>query len=275
MNKILFLSLIFSNLTWGAESVITPDFKNNAPVIEQALRVEKTKALALKGDGKKQYDMAYYYHHGTYVEKNLVKAKEWYLLAATSEDTTVRNKIARLYEIGTILPKDDKKAFEHYRFSAEKGDAAAQGNLSVFYWQGRGVDKNLNAGVQWAEKAALQGHLKSKLNLGAFYNSTLDGEPDRNKALKWFRSAADQGSHLGSLETGKIYLKLQQYEKAHKYLSESADLNNAEAMLLLAMIYAKGLGLPANQDKSIILLTESKRLGNKQAATILEKFDKY
>lgn len=268
------MALLFLTFSWAAESASSSDVKVETSMFDDALSLEQTKALALKGNGKKQYDMAYYYHHGTYVQKNLAKAKEWYLLAAGSEDTGVRNKIARLYQLGAVLEKDDKKAFEHYLFSAKKNDTDAQGNLAVLYWQGVGVPKNLNKGLKWAVKAAQQGNIKAKLNLGAFYNSTIEGKPDHIKSLEWYQSAAEQGSHLGSLEAGKLYLKSRQYNKAHKYFAESADLNNSEALLLLAMMYSKGLGLPADQDKSITLLQESKRLGNKQAENILVKFNK-
>lgn len=277
MAKTLLTTVLLTNITWAADPIedklINPDIKLKSTLYEEALGVEKTKELALKGDGKKQYDLAYYYHHGTYVEKDLAKAKEWYLRAATTENTQVRNKIARLYQIGVVLPKDDVKAFEHYSYSAENGDANAQGNLAVLYWQGVGIEKNIPKGIEWAEKAAAQGSIKAKLNLGAFYNSTVSGQPDTNKALKWYQSAAEQGSHLGSLAAGKLYLKLQQFDKAHYYLSESADLYNSEAMLLLAMVYAKGLGLPVNQEKSIALLKESERLGNEDAGKILAKFN--
>lgn len=275
MLTLMLMLVLCSTITFADDSDIDIDADTTAKssLFEQSLGFEATKALAMKGDGKKQYDLAYYYHHGTYVEKDLAKAKQWYLAAATTENTTVRNKIARLYELGVVLPKDDKKAFEHYLFSANKGDANAQGNLAVLYWQGKGVKKDLKIGINWAEKAALQNNLKAKLNLGAFYNSAISGGPSIEKSLKWYHSAAEQGSHVASLASGKLHLKLQQYTKAHEYFSKSADLNNSEALLMLAMIYAKGLGLPADQPKSIILLKQSKELGNKEAAAILAKFN--
>ncbi len=64
-----------------------------------------------------------------------------------------------MYEYGRGIQKDDVKAFEWYSKAAAQGDPSAQFNLGLMYLNGQGVQKDDIKAFEWYSKAAAQGHL--------------------------------------------------------------------------------------------------------------------
>jgi uncharacterized protein len=68
------------------------------------------------------------------------------------------------------IEKDYIKAVEWYTKAAEQGNADAQNNLGNRYYNGEGVEKNYEKAVEWFTKAAEAGNTKALRNLRNYYH---------------------------------------------------------------------------------------------------------
>lgn len=235
----------------------------------------KTTALAAaKGDEKQQYNLAHYYATGIGVEKNLPKAIYWYHISEKAKDPGVRYKIGRLYEVGTVLEQNLEKSFEHYLYSAVNGDPFGQTNLSLMYFYGKGTKKNIKQGIYWAEKAANEGFINAQLNLAMLYSSDAMKVQNKEKAIFWYKKAITLNNDIAQFELAKIYLQDKMYVESKRLFELSVENGNTNAMILLAMMYDKALGLARDNNKCIELLNTANKLGNKQAKMLLESLKK-
>ena len=94
--------------------------------------------LAEKGDAKSQYALGILYEYGYGVNKDLSKAKAWYLKSATQGNNDAQ------YNLG-VLQEHDKNyagAYQWYRAAAAQGDIDAFNNLGFLYQGGLGVAQN-------------------------------------------------------------------------------------------------------------------------------------
>lgn len=243
----------------------------------QADTSEEFKATTLaasKGDERQQYNLAHYYANGIGVEKSLPKAIYWYNIAANAKDAGVRYKIGRLYELGIILDLNLEKSFEHYLYSAENGDPFGQTNLSLMYFYGKGTKKNIEQGIYWAEKAASKGFVNAQLNLAMLYNSQTMNVKNKEKSILWYKKAIALNNDIAQFELAKMYLEDKKYDESKRLFELSVANGNTNAMILLAMMYDKALGLARDNIKSLELLKTANELGNKQAEMLLESLRK-
>ena len=264
MRPIIFLSLLLSFIFIVSFSVTTH---------AQSVDIEQMTALAEKGIVKQQYNLAYTYFKGQEgTPPNKEKAIYWLNKAAQGNDAAVHFKIGRLYEMGEIYPQNDKKAFHHYLQSAEGGDPYGSVNLSVMYLQGIGVEKNTEEGIKWAEKAAKNGFVNAQVNLAIIYNSDDKLIQNKEKALYWFGEAALKGNALAQYELGTDQLIKKNYTQAFDYFDQSVAGGNTNAMIILAMMFEKGLATEQSSEKSLKLLQLAHQQGNKKAARYLKAF---
>lgn len=240
--------------------------QQNVPSIDIAQLTIDAKA----GKGLAQYNLAHIYQHGYGAKQDKEKALYWYKKSAQSNTASVRYKIGRLFESGKILPKDLKQAFTHYQYAAEHGDPYGETNLALMYIQGKGTKQDIQKGISVAEKVAERGFVKAQLNLAGLYNSNYGGVKDLAKAKYWYKRAVNENQHpLAQYKLGRIYYKEKDYLKAFEYLDLAVSNNNDDAMVMLAMLFDRGLGVEKNREKSIKLLEAAEALGNKQAIKIL------
>ena len=61
------------------------------------------------------------------------------------------------YHNGDGVEKDEVKAAQWYRKAAEQGNASAQYNLSVCYFNGKGVERDRAKSAEWYKKVNEQG----------------------------------------------------------------------------------------------------------------------
>lgn len=122
--------------------------------------------LASEGYAKAQANLAWMYHTGKGVTKDLDKAREWYTLAAKQNHVIAQNNLGVFYEQGLgDLNKNPKRAAKWYREAAEVGYSYAQYNLGVLYLRGHGVKRDIDEAIFWLEIAALQGVAQAQSEL--------------------------------------------------------------------------------------------------------------
>lgn len=113
--------------------------------------------LAELGYAKAQASLAWMYHTGNGVEKDLNKALELYRKAADQGHSIAQNNIGVFYEKGIVVPVDEKAAAEWYHKAAEVGYSYAQYNLGTLYAEGRGVEQDIEEAKYWLRIASRQG----------------------------------------------------------------------------------------------------------------------
>ncbi|MDD6005961.1 MAG: Sel1-like repeat-containing protein kinase family protein, partial [Bacteroidales bacterium] len=134
---------------------------------------------------------AYYYGKG--VEKDEIKAVEWYRKAAEQGYAPAQNSLGICYELGRGVEQDYAEAVEWYRKAAVQGYAFAQVNLGYCYKWGRGVKQDYAKAVEWFRKAAEQGNSGAQYLLGDCYENGRGVAKNWYKAVEWYQKAAEQG----------------------------------------------------------------------------------
>lgn len=235
---------------------------------QQLMALELTAGL---GDPIDIYNLAHNYHHGTYSDIDLKKAKLWYTKAASTAVPAIRYKIGRMYELGIIFEKSREQALSHYHFAAKGEDIFAQTNLGALYLS----DKDeIEQGIYWSKKAAESNSIEAQVNLAIAYQRGLSGKVDVEQAIYWFKAAAANNNPYSQHQLGLYYYSIKNYDDAFYWFDLASELKNDNAMLYLSMMFDKGLGTEKNRKKAITLLEASAELGNKKAKTVLKQLFK-
>ncbi|WP_455210937.1 SPOR domain-containing protein [Kaarinaea lacus] len=113
--------------------------------------------LAYQGYPKAQATVAWMFHSGKGVTKNMKRALAWYRVAADNDHAIAQNNLGVFYEQGIEVRKSYRSAAKWYKKAAEVGYPYAQYNLGVLYLEGKGVKKNKDEAIYWLQIASLQG----------------------------------------------------------------------------------------------------------------------
>jgi hypothetical protein len=84
---------------------------------------------------------------------------------ATQGDRVAQRRLAAAYLDGKEVQRDPVRAAQWYRKAALQGDAESQFVLSGMYYRGEGVPRDPGVAVQWLRRAAAQGHAGAKARL--------------------------------------------------------------------------------------------------------------
>lgn len=243
----LFLILMFV-VTVGAcgESSPPPPKQEAAPSAEK--RLAQLQKQADSGDAGAQSNLGLMYYNGEGVQKNAVKAVEWWQKAAEQGDAYAQNNLGVMYQKGEGVQKNAAKAVEWYQKAAEQGHANAQDNLGDMYYEGKGVAKDTAKAVEWYRKAAEQGYARAQFNLGLMYRDGKGLPKDAAKAVEWWQKAATQGLAYAQFYLGGMYYDGEgvpkSAAKAVEWWRKAAAQGYAGAQGVLGAMYHDGEGVP-------------------------------
>ena len=104
------------------------------------------------------------YHNGEGVDRNLVRAMEYYKASAKGNDPQAQYTLGLMHFNGIGGPRDFKKARDYFERAAATPHALveAQFNLGCLYANGKGVKKDCGEAARLFRKAAEQGFESSK-----------------------------------------------------------------------------------------------------------------
>ncbi len=125
---------------------------------------------------------------------------------ATSKDAETQFSIGRAYFHGDGVEKDDIKALEFFKLAAAQGYAKAEHNLGVMYLQGSAVNKDEAIALSWFKKAAEQSVPESEDTVGQMYLSGTGTKKDCREAIRWFQKAAEKNYVEAELHLGRLVL---------------------------------------------------------------------
>jgi len=125
-------------------------------------RFNTQQKLANQGNIKAMYDIGKFYERGRGVNKNMVKAAEWFQKASSGGHAAAQARLGILYFEGRGVTKNNKKAIKLLNAAAKKNVASAQFQLANMYELGAAVSKNLNTAIFWYKKADKNGYYLAK-----------------------------------------------------------------------------------------------------------------
>ncbi len=108
------------------------------------------------------HKLGYFYETGYYVQKDLQKAKEYYLEASELGFMDSIIYIGIHLTDGSKFEKDFETGYKLLKKAADNGIAIAQYNLAIDYMVGVDIDKNLNEALRYAKMALAQKYKNSE-----------------------------------------------------------------------------------------------------------------
>ncbi|RIA96752.1 hypothetical protein C1645_871848 [Glomus cerebriforme] len=215
----------------------------------------------IEKDDVVQYNLGQYYRHGKGVEKDEVKAFEYYKKSADQGHLNAQFQLGHCYDYGIGTEVNKAKAFELYKIVAEKGHIIAQNNLGTLYENGEGIEKDLEKAINWFNKAAENGNNEALYNLGRCYGLGIGVEKNIVKAFECCKIAAEKGHDIAQNSLGILYADGEgtekDLEKAIYWLQKAAENGNNKAKYNLGQsfkcsisTYSKGIGTEINKVKA-------------------------
>ncbi len=184
------------------------------------------------------FNIACMYYFGDGVEQDYSKAYEWYVKASEAGDKEAMNRVGMLLAEGTGVEKDPEKAFEWYLRSAKAGSLSGMASTGYCYLQGFGTEADLNSFLAWMNKASRKGNGIASLTLGDYYAEHADEIIDVMQCDSCKSSVPKEDLPSYNLNRAREY-----YERGMKQ-------KYAPAILKLAEMYEKGLGVEQDPAKA-------------------------
>lgn len=225
---------------------------------------------------QEMYALGEEYYLGEYgVEKDYIKAVEWYRKAAEQGYAPAQNGLGYCYQYGQGVSQNYEKAIEWYIKAADQCYNKSLCNLGYCYKYGQGVPKDYNKAAEWFAKAADQGYAPAQNALGYCYQYGQGVMQDYKKAITWYTKAANQNHDKSQCNLGVCYYRghgvLQDYNKAIEWYTKAAEQGYALAQYNLAVCYKNGQGVSKDITKAIEWYTEAAEQGDNDAKKALER----
>lgn len=183
--------------------------------------------LAEEGYAKAQAALAWMYHTGNGVKRNLATAVVWYKKAANQGRPIAQNNLAVMYENGMGISVNPKAAAFWYQESANSGYSFAQYNMGRAYAEGIGVKQDNEEAKYWWRIASRQGVKSATESLALLENRPIVEDPHA-KATK---AIAHAPYHSNPVAKGLAWIEKQQ--RGH-YTIQLARSKDASWILKLA-----------------------------------------
>ena len=205
--------------------------------------------------------LGYYYEKGIGCDKDLVKARQYYELAAMHGDIKAKYNIGLFYFNNKQYPQ----AFNFVKESADLNYGKANLLLAYFYEHGFGTNQNYEEARNCYLKAIELGEKGVYHHLGylAYYGYGV--EQNYNDAFEYFYSGADEGETSCYYYLGVMYSKGEGVKRDLKqsffWYQKGANSGDAKAMYNVSLYYEKGIAVPKDQEKADFWLKKSAELG--------------
>ncbi len=116
--------------------------------------------------------------------------------------------LGRMFESGSYGERNVERAFEYYRLAAEQGHQDAQIGVGLMYRKGVGVEADTWQAFNWFKESADQGNPHAHFFLGTMYTGGEHTPPGRRpiaepaRAVRHFEVAAEAGIPGGQFALG-------------------------------------------------------------------------
>eukprot|EP00743_Colponemidia_sp_Colp-15_P008977 GILK01009796.1.p1 GENE.GILK01009796.1~~GILK01009796.1.p1 ORF type:complete len:424 (+),score=51.52 GILK01009796.1:43-1314(+) len=171
-------------------------------------------------------------------DADLDAAIKYYQIACSRGVLTAQLQLAKIYADPDIF-NNAAKAIEYYELAALQGDIESQFQLAMAYSTGEGVPKNFQKAVLWYESIIQHGPPHSVTALFRLGNLYQRGMPE-----------GDQNSALIEPD----------YHKALACWMKAGELNSADAIFNIGILYLNGWGLHQDEEKATALFVKALNL---------------
>lgn len=179
------------------------------------------------------------YSNGAGVERDFVKAAQWFEQARAAGDVSAETFLAECYLYGKGVGKNDGNAVSTLEDAAAANDPRALDQLATCYHKGIGVSPNDKEAFKLYARAAQMNYLDSAGNLGVLYLTSDQTDLGRDQAART--------------------------QKALSLFREGARQNNVFCMYLYARCYELGTGVEANATEAKDWYRRAAEAGNRPA----------
>lgn len=264
----IFTSLKFSE----RQSIEFQKAKKEHDAENYAVAFNLYEKLAQKGNSWAMRNIGVLYRYGLGRDKDLEKAKEWYIKAVNKgnseaaydlgstihlESQETRGDYEKWYlkaaEMGnpygsymsaTIVGyKDPSKRLEYTLKAADLGISGAMVEVGNIYQKGESVEKDYNKAAEYFKKAMVKGNSEALGRLGNLYFDGSGVEKNRNKAMELYLKSAQKGNPDGMRSIAWIYEAgrggfPKDYAKAESWYFKAIEVKDVYSYLKLAELYS-------------------------------------
>jgi TPR repeat protein len=210
----------------------TQQFDKAVPLLKQAAEL---------GNSEAQYNLGYCYQAGVIVEKNQLKAIEWYLKSAEQGFNDALYQLMMAYGNGNGVGQDPKNALFYALKCAENNDGTCMWNVVNCYYTGMGVEKNISKMLEWAirlgklsnpEDLTKSGYITStRLQLAYMYRDGKDIKQDYFESYLWFLIYNEFKVDFSILQQQQVIKDIQDLETKLKPEQKTKGKKEAEVLL--------------------------------------------
>jgi len=188
----------------------------------------------------------------------------WLQVASRSGNVLANSMLARIYWTQALAAEDDserdelrERSLENYLHAIALGSTDSMYTLANLYINDFFGEENRLAAIPLLRQAGDLDHAESLLYLGHLHNIGREVEQSVALATTYFERAAalkdpqailSYGRFLGGLETDNSAVENGQ---VHSLLTALADDDNAEAMVVLGNLHARGVGTRASNSRAV------------------------
>ncbi len=224
---------------------------------------------AEKGYAPAQNSLGLMYRAGRGVEQSKQEAVNWYRKAARQDNAKAMFNLGTAYFNGDGVAIDDVLAYAWFVVARERGSEPAREAVnrtasSLLPWQvssayevvgdmyeqGKELLQDHKIAIDWYRKAAAQGEGPVRVKLAKYLLDQGDAQ-NYPEVLHLCEEAGKQGYSPGALCAGLLYQRgigtAPDLHQAARWITKSAELGNAKAMVQLGKMYWTGSGV--KQDK--------------------------
>lgn len=222
---------------------------------------------------KENYAACYYLadclYYGKGIAKDVKKAFQLFMTAATNKITEAYYMVGLCYLEGTGIHQDSTQAVAWFTEAAKYAHPLSQYYLGLAYMNGDGITKDIPRAAQWLVHAAKQGIVDAQREAAICY-----------EALSKFKGAATL--YLAGAESGDAYCQeriadcyadgigtLQCTELAVHYYELAANQGNVKAQVKMANRYSIGQGVPYSLKNAIFWWMKAANAGDAEAQNSL------
>ncbi|WP_084712016.1 tetratricopeptide repeat protein [Tanticharoenia sakaeratensis] len=193
--------------------------------------IETIRQNAMKGHVLAQVQWGDILPDSIYIARDVVRARQWFFIAANAGYGPAYNMIGRCYHFGWGCPIDLTKAAVSYRRAGELGDPWGQYNLGILLMRGLGIDADLSRALALFRAAASVGHAKSMNLVARFTEKGWETSRDPVIALDWYRRSDEGGDYRGQHNYATALLDQGQKEEALQWWRRAVPHATSDILL--------------------------------------------
>ena len=216
-----------------------------------------------------QYYLADLLYYGKGVPKNIKRAFQLYMTAATNKVTEAQYMVGMCYLEGNGTMQDSTQAVAWFTEAAKYAHPLSQYYLGLAYMKGEGIAKDVPRAAQWLVHAAKQGIVDAQRDAATCYE-----ELGKMKgAATLYLAGAENGDDFCMEKIADCYADgngtLQCTELAVHYYEMAAEKGNVNAQVKMANRYFKGNGVKQSIKDAIYWYQKAANNENPEAMNAL------